>query len=320
MSAPMISENWGALLTPGLRKVFSTELRAREELFKRSQIFPVDTSQRAYEEYQATGTLSSAGWNEFEKTGRVPYDAPDIGYKTRLEHREFAKGMSARRKLIEDNLYPGAPIPKSITSDAMLLGRSAALQREKSAASVFNNAFTDSGNDAEGFSVAGADAVGLCSTAHPLSPSNTGDTQSNEGTLALTSDNVVETKNRMRLFTDDQGELIAAHPDTILVPPELEETAIKIVSGEKDPDSAENAINVNRGRYQIIVWDYLTDANAWFMLDSGLKAQHLVWLDRVLPQFMDEFNKDTMTAEWVAYMRYSRGWDSPFWVYGNNPS
>lgn len=320
MSAPMVPENWGALATPGLRKVFSTELRSAEELFKRTQIFPVDTSQRAYEEYQAVGTLGTQGWNEFEKTGRVPYDAPDIGYKTRLEHREFAKGMSAKRKLIEDNLYPGAPIPKTLTQEAGMLGRSAALQREKSAADLFNNAFTDSGVDSAGYSVAGADGVGLVSTAHPLSPSNTGTTQSNEGTLALTSDNVVETKNRMRSFTDDQGELIAAHPDTLLVPPELEETAIKIVSGELDPDSANNTINVNKGRYRIVVWDYLTDANAWFMIDSALKQQHLVWLDRVMPQFMSEFNKDTMIAEWVAYMRYSRGWDSPLFLYGNNPS
>jgi hypothetical protein len=28
----MISENWGNLLVPGLRKVFHTRLRAREEL------------------------------------------------------------------------------------------------------------------------------------------------------------------------------------------------------------------------------------------------------------------------------------------------
>ena len=319
MPAPMISENWAALLTPGLRNVFSTELRNREELFKRTQIFPVDTSQRAYEEYQGVNDLSSQGWNQFEATGRVSYDAPSIGYKTRLEHREFAKGMSARRKLMDDNLYPGAPIPKSITQDARALGRSAALAREKSAASVFINGFTDTGTDAEGFSVTGSDGVGLLSTAHPRSPSDSA-TQANEGTLALTSDNVIATKNAMREFTDGAGELMAVHPDTLLVPPELEETAIKIVSGDLDPDSANNTINVNKGRYNVIVWDYLTDANAWFMIDSALKADHLVWLDRINPEFMAEANKDTMIGEWTAYMRYSRGWDSPFWIYGQNPS
>lgn len=320
MSAPMVSENWASLLTPGLRMVFHAELRRREELFKRTQIFPTDTSQRAYEDYQGIGGLSAVGWNEFEKTGRVSYDAPDIGYKTRLEHREFAKGIAVKRKLMDDNLYPGAPIPKSITQRVEDLARSLSLFREKAAADVFNNGFTDTGVDAAGFPLAGADAVGLFSTAHPLSPSNLASTQSNEGTLALTSDNVIATKNRMREFTDDQGELFAAHPDTILVPPELEETAIKIVSGDLDPNSAENAINVNKGRYNIVVWDYLTDANAWFMIDSGLKSQHLIWLDRIPADFMAEMNKDTMIGEWIAYTRFSRGWDSPLWAYGNNPS
>jgi hypothetical protein len=319
MSAPMVSENWAALLTPGLRKVFRTRLRGSEELHKRTQIFPTDTSQRAYEDFQGVGDLGSTGWNQFEVTGRVPYDAPEIGFKTRLEHREFAKGMSAKRKLMEDNMYPGAPIPKQISQMAAALGASAALFREKSAAEVFINAFTDTGVDTAGFSLTGADGVGLVSTAHPLSPSNAG-TQGNEGTLALTSDNVVETKNRMRNFTDENGDLMAVHPDTLLVPPELEETALKIISGDLDPDSANNTINVNKGRYNLIVWDYLTDSNAWFMIDSGLKADHLIWLDRVLPQFMGEMNKDTMIGEWVGYARWSRGWDDWRWIYGNNPS
>lgn len=320
MTAPLTSVNWRDFLTPGLRHVFATELRDREELFKRLQIFPRDTSQRAEEKYAGVGGLSTQGWNEFEYTGRVPYDAPSPWYVTTLVHREFAKGMSVRRKVMDDNLYPGAPIPKSITADAALLGRSAALHREKSAADLFINAFTDSGVDSSGFNVAGTDGVGLVSTAHPYAPNNTGQTQSNEGTLALTSDNLVETKNRMRSFVDDQGELFAVHPDTLLVPPELEETALKIVNSDREEGTANNTINVNKGRYNVLVWDYLTDANAWFLIDSALKNEHLIWLDRIMPEFEAEKDKDTQIGEWVAYMRYSRGWDHWAWVYGNNPS
>lgn len=319
MSAPMISDNWAALLTPGLRKLFHVRMRARNELFKRTDIFPVDTSQRAFEDYQGVGELGTQGWNEFERTGRVSYDAPEPGYKTRLEHREYAKGIMIKRKLMDDNLYPGAGIPKSITQQVEGLADSSALFREKSAADVFVNAFTDSGTDNEGFSVAGADGVGLVSTVHPLGPNNAS-TQGNEGTLALTSDNLVTTKNLMRKFTDDNGELIAVHPDTLLVPPELEETAIKITSGELDPDSANNTINVNKGRYNVVVWDYLTDANAWFLIDSVLKSQHLVWLDRIAPEFDAEMDGDTMTGKWRSYQRFSRGWDHWAWVYGQNPS
>jgi hypothetical protein len=317
-TAPMISDNWAALLTPGLRRVFTQRQHPRQELFKRTAIFTIENSQRAFEDYQAVGGLSTEAWNEFERTGRVPYDAIAKGWLTRLEHREFAKGIQIKRKLMDDNLYPGAPIPKSITNDVVQLKDSAELFREKSAADVFNNGFTDSGTDSAGYSVAGADGVGLLSTAHTVTPGGT--TVANEGTRALTSDNLVLTKNDMRSFVDSEGELTAAHPDLLLVPPELEETALKIVSGDLDPDSANNTINVNKNRYRVVVWDYLTDANAWFLIDSTLMSQHLIWLDRVMPEFNAEYDGDTHIGKWRAYMRFSRGWDSPFWVYGNNPS
>lgn len=317
-SAPMISDNWAALLTPGLRRVFTQRQHPRQELFKREQIFTIESSSRAFEDFQAVGGLSTEAWNEFERTGRVPYDAISKGWLTRLEHREFAKGVQIRRKLMDDNLYPGAPIPKSITNDIVELKDSALLFQEKSAADVFNNGFTDSGTDSAGYSVAGADGVGLFSTAHTVVPG--GATQANEGTLALTSDNLVATKNAMRSFIDSEGELSIAHPDLLLVPPELEETALKIVSGDLDPDSANNTINVNKGRYRVVVWDYLTDANAWYLIDSTLMKQHLIWLERTAPEFNQEYDVDTHIGKWGAYMRFSRGWDSPFWVYAQNPS
>ena len=315
----MISENWGNLLAPGLRAVFHTRMRAREELFKRTQIFPVDTSQRAFEEMQGIGELGTQGWNEFEKTGRVTYDEFEPTWKTRLEHREFAQGLVIRRKLMDDNLYPGAGIPRAVTGRVEKLADSAAVHREKSAAALFTNAFTDSGQDGEGFDVAGADGVGLCSTAHPASATNTA-TQSNEGTLALTAGNLTTTALLMREFTDDRGELVSINPDTLLVPPELEETALILTQTERAVGNANNDVNVNKGRYNVVAWDYLTDSNAWFLIDGVLKSEHLVWLDRIAPEFLGEGDFDTLQAKFRGYHRFSRGWDAWQWIYGQNPS
>jgi hypothetical protein len=317
---PQISENWGILLAPGLRKVFQTRLREREELFKAKTIFPQDTTQRAYEEYQGIGQLGTEMWNEFEKTGRTTFGENELGWKTRLEPREFTGGVQLRRKLIEDNLYPGSELPNSVTASSKGLAQSLAIHHEKSAANVFINAFTDSGVDSEGFAIAGADGVGLCSTAHKHTPTNTG-TQSNEGTLALTAANLKTTALAMREFTDDKGNLVSLKPDTILVPPELEDTALEIVGSALDPTSANNTINPQRGRYSVVSWDYLTDANAWFLIDSPLKSEHLVWLTRVAPQFMGgKLDESTMIASYTGYSRYSRGFDAWQWIYGQNPS
>jgi phage major head subunit gpT-like protein len=315
----MISENWPNLLAPGLRKVFHSRLNARESLFKRSEVFPIATSQRAFEDHQGIGEIGTAGFNEFAKTGQVPYDRFDAGYKTRFEHRKFAEGIIIERELMDDNLYADAGIPSGITKQVTKLADAAAVHREKSAANVFINAFTDSGTDSEGYAIAGADAVGLCSTAHPLGPSNSS-TQSNEGTSALTSANVTATKLLMRAFTDDRGELVSVNPDTLLVPPELEETAEIIVGSDKAPSSANNDVNTNKGRYNVVSWDYLTDANAWFLIDSMLKSEHLIWFDRIAPEFASANEFDTLQAKFRAYYRYSRGWDDFRWVFGQNPS
>jgi hypothetical protein len=317
---PLISENWASLLAPGLRKVFHTRLRAREELFKGRQIFPQDTTTRAYEDYQGVGEFGTEMWNEFEKTGRTTYGEKELTWKTRLEPREFTGGMEIRRKLIEDNMYPGAELPNSVNGQAAGLASSLAIHHEKSAANVFINAFTDSGVDDEGFDIAGADGVGLCSTAHKHSASNTA-TQSNEGTLSLTKANLQTTALLMREFTDDKSNLVSMKPDTLLVPPELEDTALEIVGSTLDPTSANNTINTVRGRYNVVSWDYLTDANAWFLIDSPLKDEHLVWLTRVAPQFLDgKLDESTMIAYFTGYSRYSRGFSSWAWVYGQNPS
>lgn len=315
----MIRDNWPTLLLPGLRRIFHTRMRDTEELFKRTSIFPIEDSTKATESTQGIGEMGADGWNNFQKTRRITYDDFDPGFKATLEHRTFAKGMVVERELMDDNQYGAAGIPRQVKQRVEKLSRSAALHREHSAANVFRNAFTDVGIDDEGHPIAGYDGVGLCSTAHPLSPTSA-DVQSNEGTLDMTKENIAATKLLMRRFTDDKGELVVIKPGTLLVPPELGERAVIINGTINDPDSAENAINPQKGRWNIIEWDYLTDANAWFMLDDGLKSEHLVWYDRVAPEFDSEGDFDTVQAKYRGYYRFSRGWDAWQWIFGHNPA
>jgi len=317
----MISENWGELLAPGLRKVFQSRMRELDELFKGRQIFPQDSTARAYEDYLGVGGIDSDMWNEFERTGRTSYGESELGWRTRLEPREFTGGIQIRRKLIEDNLYTQAGLPNNVTGRASQLATSLAVHHERSAAALFNNAFTDSGLDDEGFPIAGADGVGLCSTAHRASPTNS-TTQSNEGVLALTSENVRATRLAMRKLKDDRGNPVSMKPDTLLVPVDLEDQALKIVRTAQEVGSANNDVNLNFSQgWNVISWDYLADANAWFMIDSVLKNDHLVWLTRNAPEFHGgKLDESTMIASFTGYSRYSRGFDAWQWIYGNNPS
>lgn len=318
-SVPMIAENWPTLLVPGLRKIWHTSFDETEKTFKRTEIFPIESSVKAKETFQGVGELGSEMWNEYNKLGRVPYGGLSPVWPQELVHRRYAAGLQVEREVMDDNLYAEAPIPREITAEVKALGRSAAIHRERSAAALFNNAFTDSGTDAEGHPIAGPDGVGLVSTAHKHSATNTV-TQSNEFTLALTGANLTTVSLAMRAFTDDQGALAPSHPDTLLVPPALEEQAQIINQSALDPTSANNAINPQRGKWNIEVWDWLTDTNAWFLIDSARKQQSLVWLDRVKPEFSAEQSFDTGIGKWKGYYRFSRGWADWRWIAGSNPS
>lgn len=304
--ATLTSAHWSYAIDPGIQGHFDLGFSRRASL--REALFGVRGSTLASEEIFGSGTVGVDAWDNFENSGVVPQADFDQGYKKTFTHVEKPLELQIRRKLFEDAQFA------NIFNMASKLGDSAALKMEHDGASVFNNAFTDTAP------YAGADAVGLCSTAHPNSPHNTGDTQSNEGTYALTKDNVSTVREAMMAFTDDKNQILGVMPDALVVPPELEDEALVITNSLLDPTTATNAINPQSGRFGVIVWHYLTDSNAWFMVDSMLMKQHLLWFNRVPLQITPKVEDKTISATWIAYMRYSYGWTDWRWVYGNNPS
>lgn len=307
------SQHWAEALDPRLTELFylgfSDDGRRASMI---EQAFGKPSSQRAFEEHLGRGVLGSDGWN-FEDSGTTQYDERKKGYTKRFTHVKFAKGFIVERELVDDNLTGVA------FDDARDLGDSAYRKREKGAASVFTNAFTDSGTNDDGMPIAGPDGVGLCSTAHPRS-SEDSTTQSNEGTLALSAANLSTTRQLHAALTDDRGDLLDIMPDELWVPPELEDTALTIVKSQLDPASANNAINPQAGRFSVKTWNYLTDANAWFTADSSRRRRSLLWYDRAPLEFGRQVDFDTDAAKYRGYMRYSYGWRDWTFLYGQNPS
>lgn len=312
----MTSDHWSQLIDPRMREAFflgySGEGRRTSMI---PTIFNLQGSDLADEKVLGIGGISSAGWN-FEDSGRVQYDEPTKGFEETFTHHEFARGVMVERKLIDDNRIPQA------LDAAGNLGDSAFRMREKAAANVFNNAFSAAVSetlDDYGTDATGPDSVALCSDAHDTSPSDTTNLV-NEGTLALTAANLSTTRQLHMALTDMTGDLLNVMPDEILVPPELEDTALTIVRSQQDPASANNAINPQAGRWRVITWHYLTDSNAWWTMDSGLRRQHLRWYDRIPLEFDREQDFDTLIAKWRAYMRFSLGWVDWRFIYGQNPA
>lgn len=298
-----ISEQWAQLLEPGLREIFYATVEPLAAASRIPLLFDVMTSQKAQEHFLAAGAMGN--WKEYK--GSIEYDDVDQGYKTTITHAEYVQGFKIERKLVEDDQY-------GLFRDRPAeLAMSAMRTREVHAASVFNNAFSSS--------YPGGDACPLVYDSHPQSPANAS-TQDNEGTLSLSYTNVETVRQLMRAWTDDRGNLIPVNPDTLIVPAELEKTAFEIVRTANVPDTTDYKANFVAGFIrQTIVWDYLTDANAWFVVDSMRMKQALKWLDRVPLEFaLDPTSNFRLESRWRGYMRYSYGWKDWRWIYGNNPS
>ena len=124
----------------------------------------------------------------------------------------------------------------------------------------------------------------------------------------------------MRDFLDETDNLINVMGDTLLVPPELEETAYEIVNSDKQLDSANNNVNFNKGRYKVLVWDYLSDTDNWFLIDSRYAKMFLKWFNRIPVEFNKDKDFDTYLSKWSAYTRYSYGFSDWKFILGSQVS
>jgi len=270
------SENFGYLLDPGLRKIFMDEVGQPGDMV--SKLFSIEKSNKATEYDLGIGGLGDL--EEF--TGTIGYSDFEQQYRVSYTHREWVKGIKIERKLVDDDLY------NVINSRPKALAMTTRRTREKHGASLFNNAFNTS-------VASGGDALALCSTAHTYVGTST--TVGNSGTTALSATAVEATRILGMALTDETDNLIDVMYDTIIVPPNLEETANIIVKTDKQVGSDYNDINFNKGRYNVIVWPRLTDTNNWFMVDSKYMKLYLKWFDRISPEFNKDKDFDTLNVE-----------------------
>jgi hypothetical protein len=225
------------------------------------------------------------------------------------EHTEIALGYAITRKAIDDNLYKTQFHPSN-------LGLIESFQQTKEiyGANVLNTATTYNAS-------VGGDGVALCSTAHPIdggTVANTPTTQVdlNEATL-LNAMISVRTN-----FKDQAGLKVFARARKLIVPPQLEPVAIRLLKTELRPGTAENDVNAIMSTSgglpeSYMTNDFLTSAYAWFLLTN---IDGLSYMERVKYE-MDmqvDFVTDNLLVK--GYERYSFGYYNWRSIYGSFPT
>lgn len=279
------SSSFPLLLEPKLRKIFFETYDEVPEQF--SQVFEVKTSSKAVEtDYHMAGV---GLWEEKESMGAIGYETIESGLTATYTHKEYAKGIQVERKFVDDEQYDQInKLPKSIARK----GRATV---EITAAAVLVNAFTTNGYD----------GVPLISDSHPLVKSAAlGDNAL--GDVPLSDAGIKSALLLARKTVDETGIKITSNPKKLIIPPDLEFTALTILQSTQLAGSPNNDKNVIQGRLSPIVLDYLTSAYQWFVTDPQLAELIFFW--RIRPEFNRETDFDTMIAKYIGYLRFSVGY------------
>jgi len=292
------------LLLPGLRGI-----EGKYDMIP-SQYDKVFTKHDSKMAFERTAEMRYLGLAQLKNEGgQTAFDnTSGERYVYSQEHTEVSLGYSLTRKAIDDNLYKTQFAPSN-------LGLMESFQQTKeifganllNTATVYNPAI-------------GGDGTALCSQFHPIdggvySNRPATDVQLNESTL-LNAMIGIRTG-----FRDQAGLKVFARGKRLIVPPQLEPTAIRLLKTELRPGTADNDTNailttaggLSEGH---MVLDFLTSPSAWFLLTN---IDGLSYMERV------KFETD-MTVDFVsdnllvkAYERYSFGYYNPRAIWGSFP-
>jgi|TARA_R110002012_G_C11649801_1_gene611316 hypothetical protein len=288
-------------LEPGLNALFGLEYDRYDD--EQAEIFDEESSDRAFEEEVM---LSGFGQAPVKGEGAaVTYDTANEAFTARYTMETIALAFAITEEAVEDNLYD-----RLSTRYTRALARSMANTKQVKGANVLNNAFDS--NFVMG------DGVELCSTAHPTvgggnfanepaTPADLNETSLEQGLIDISA------------FIDERGLKIALRGMKLIIPPQLQFVAERLLASNLRPGTADNDINATKSMGMLpdgyVVNHFLNDADAWFLkTDCPNGFKHFV---RTPIRTTMEGDFETGNVRYKARERYTFGVSDPRCVYGS---
>jgi hypothetical protein len=297
--AVIATGNHPKALWPGVASWFGAKYNEHEAQYP--YLFEVRSSNKNYEELvQQTGFGLAPVKAEGSST---QYDAHSQGYTARGTNVAYSLGYIVTREELADNLYEEVSMRR-----AGSLAFSMSQTRENVGANIYNRAFNST--------YTGGDGVELLSTAHVTVSGN----QSNELATAadLSEASLEDLCIQIMDATDFKGLKINVRPKCLVIPTALAYDAQRILKSQLRSGSADNDVNALKlagSIPEIVVNNFLTDSDAWFVKTDVQDG--LVWYDREAVQFTKDTDFDTDNAKAKGYMRFVPFWGDWRTLYGS---
>lgn len=290
--AVITTGNHPAALWPGIRKWWGRSYSKYPAMW--GPMF--ETAGMSNKSYEEDVEVTGFGLAPVKSEGAaITYDSETQGETTRYTHTAYGLGYIVTYEERQDNLY--AVVSRRRTS---ALAFSMAQTKETVLANVYNRATNSS--------YTGGDGKELLATDHPT---NSGD-QSNE--LAVAADiseaALEDLIIQMRKAKNDRGLRVQLLAERLIVPPDLEFEAHRILRSTLQNDTANNAVNALRAtgaiRNGIHVNPFLSDVDQWFVRTNCPSG--MMYIPREGISFDQDNDFSSKNALACAYERYSGGW------------
>lgn len=266
---PLVKSDIPNLLEAGLKTVFFEEYdRTPSDWGRVATVVP---STADTEDYAWLG--SAPAMREF-KDERLPAGLLEHGYS--IKNKTWESSVAVDRAALEDERYG------QIKVRIQGLGREARRHQDELVFSLLRGGFNQDCYDGQYF----------FDTDHSEGESGN---QSNKGTAALSATALQSAISAMMKFKDDRGRPLGIIPDLLVVPPDLQWSAMELLNSTYYPElvtqsggnggTQKLATNVLKGRLDLVVSPYLTDGNDWFLLCTNGPVKPLIFQSRVPVEF-----------------------------------
>ena len=290
-----------------IRLMIEKKAEQFEKESKISELFSVQKSTHFGEAY--TSMTGMDDWLPVGENGSHPENGMRQGRDKLLVNETWKSAFSISREMVDDsNLIELRRRPAAFVA---AYGRA----KERFAASLYGAAMdgkTEITINGKRFDCCTADGKALFAVDHPALCK--GKAQSNLYAGDFSASNLSVLEEKMQNFKGENGELLNICPDTILIPNNgaLKQKVFAAIGADKDPATANNAFNVQFGRWNVIVWNYLNEhvrGTPWVLLDSNYLKDNMaaVFQNRVDMEVTSSIDRDTNANRWDGYARFTAG-------------
>jgi len=302
-SAPgmLMKENFADLLNVQFKFIKTRDFQSPRQGL---QFYNVEATSKDYEKHSYVTGVGLMPKNR--DAAKLPFVEPVQGFNNTFTPEDYRLAIRIEKRLRETDQY--GVIAKQMSA----LTQSATDTVEYYAADPFNTGF------GVGASWLCADGMYLFDNARPMEDKAAGTWSNLETGAALTQASLANMRVNFRKHVNERGLIKPLVMKTLIVPPDLEDTADVIMKSLGKPGFLINDKNVYENRFDIKVWDYLTSATAWFGMAEKNVGHELYWYWRVKPETYSNVLADNPDV-WQARVRMSfvTGCDRPATIRGN---